>query len=175
MLERKEVMITIRTQRIGVAAPLFRIDGAEDAEEYDEEYAEELDEEALAPEGDGEPEEAEIMTEGRLVTTSRRADLVYEESELTGMEGSVSKLGFDLDRPELVSMLRSGSVSTALIFEPHRRHICVYQTPFSEFEVCVQTLEIRNRLLTAGELYLDYLIEIHGAKTERCKMYLSIK
>ena len=82
----------------------------------------------------------------------------------------MTKIGFDLDTPELVSMLRGGAVNTAMIFEAGRRHICVYNTPFSSFEVCIHTLEVRNHILTSGELYLDYLIEIHGARTERCKM-----
>ena len=67
-------------------------------------------------------------------------------------------------------MLRGGSVNTALIFEAGRRHICIYNTPFSAFEVCVQALRVDNRVLTDGSLLLDYLIEIHGNRTERCRM-----
>ena len=109
------------------------------------------------------------------MVTSKRAELVYHESELTGMEGSVTKIGFDLDTPDLVTMLRGGSVSTALVFEPHQRHICIYNTPFSSFEVCVHTLEVKNDILESGSLYLDYLIEIHGARTERCRMTLNFR
>ena len=169
MLTRREVMITIHTLRRGIAVPLF--DGDE-----------ELDEEALPEDGEGEeqdpeydgPEDAEIMMEGRLVQTSTRVELSYEEGELTGMEGSVTKLAFRPEDPSLITMMRSGAVSTALVFEPHRWHVCVYNTPFSSFEVCVHTLEARNELLEKGELYLDYLIEIHGARTERCKMTVTV-
>lgn len=168
-MTKREVMISIRTVRSGVSMPLFHMDGMVDEDYGDEEFDEEEWEED--PE---EPEESEILTEGKLITTTRRAELVYEESELTGMEGSVTKIGFDRTMPELVSLLRGGTVSTALIFERRRRHVCVYDTPLSSFEVCVQTLEVRNELLTKGELYLDYLIEIHGARTERCKMYLTV-
>ena len=172
MLTKKDVMITIETVRYGLTVPLFNPDGEADETDIDEEMLEEA--EAAAAELDEEdedaPQSAEMMMEGRLVTTSLRAELVYHESELTGMEGSVTKIGFDLDTPELVSMLRGGAVNTAMIFEAGRRHICVYNTPFSSFEVCIHTLEVRNHILTSGELYLDYLIEIHGARTERCKM-----
>ena len=121
------------------------------------------------------PEPIELWMEGRLVVSDLRAELVYEESELSGMEGSISTIGFDLKTPGLVSMLRSGLVNTALIFEEHTRHICMYHTPFSEFEVCVHSLRVSNRLLEDGILELDYLIEIHGAQTERCKMTVSVK
>lgn len=170
MLSKKDVMISIQTVRQGIPVPLFSPDGG-DTEEFDEEDLPEAEVEEDADGEDG-PDSSEIMMEGRLVTTSRRAELVYHETELTGMEGSVTKIGFDFDSPDLISMLRGGSVSTALIFEPHQRHVCVYNTPFSSFEVCVHTLEVQNRLLECGELYLDYLIEIHGARTERCKMTL---
>ncbi len=172
MLTRQNVRITIQTWRRGIAMPLFAADGeAIEDEEYD--YDESL-EESTPAEPDDDPEEAEMMMEGRLVGTTHRVDLVYDESELTGMEGSTTKIGFDRANPSLVTMLRSGPVNTALVFEAKRRHVCVYNTPFSAFEVCVQTLEISNRLLTEGTLYIDYLIEIHGARTERCKMTLSV-
>lgn len=167
-------MISIQTERRGVPVPLFQLGGGDWEEDCDgEELAEALPEPDA--ESDDEPEVAELLMEGRLVTTARRAELVYRESELTGMEGSVTKIGFDRGMPELISMLRGGSVSTALIFEQGKRHICIYHTPFSSLEVCVQTLEVRNELLTRGTLWLDYLIEIHGARTERCKMMLTVR
>ena len=174
MLTKKEGMISIQTVRRGISVPLFAVDGGENVD-FDEEN---LPEDDFSEEdgGDGEDSDnAEMLMEGRLVVTSKRAELVYHESELTGMEGSVTKIGFDLDFPNLVTMLRGGSVSTALVFEPHQRHICVYNTPFSSFEVCVHTLEIKNELLETGTLYLDYLIEIHGARTERCQMTLTFQ
>ena len=177
MLSRRNVMIWIHTSRRGISIPLFRLGG--EAEPDDGETPE--DEEDMPDElpdweedsGD-EPEQADLLMEGKLVTTSRRAELVYEESELTGMEGAVTKICFEQNSPGLVSMLRSGTVSTALVFEAGRRHICVYHTPFSCFEVCVQTLEVQNRLLEEGTLFLDYLIEIHGLRTEHCRMNLRI-
>jgi uncharacterized beta-barrel protein YwiB (DUF1934 family) len=102
--------------------------------------------------------------------------LSYEESELTGMEGSSSQISFFFSNPELVTMLRSGSVSTALVFEPNKRHFCTYKTPFMPFEVCVHTLRIDNQLLSdAATLDLDYLVEIRGAQAERCRLHLEIK
>lgn len=174
MLTKKEGMITIQTVRRGIPVPLFALEGGENPD-FDED---DLPEDDLSEEDGGEGEDSdsvEMLMEGRLVMTSKRVELVYHESELTGMEGSVTKIGFDLDMPDLVTMLRGGSVSTALVFEPHQRHICVYNTPFSSFEVCVHTLEVKNELLKTGTLYLDYLIEIHGARTERCQMTLTFQ
>lgn len=157
-------MIKILSSRTEITGSLFE----------EEEIAEEKIEDAEASDMEM-PEPIELWMEGRLVVSDLRAELVYEESELSGMEGSISTIGFDLKTPGLVSMLRSGLVNTALIFEEHARHICMYHTPFSEFEVCVHSLCVSNRLLEDGILELDYLIEIHGAQTERCKMTVSVK
>ena len=116
-----------------------------------------------------------MLMEGRLVTNANRVELMYEESELTGMEGSVTTIGFDRNNPDLISMMRTGVVRTALTFESGKRHFCLYNTPYSDFEVCVRTIAVENALLTEGTLRLDYLIEIHGAQAEHCKMTISIR
>jgi uncharacterized beta-barrel protein YwiB (DUF1934 family) len=73
-------------------------------------------------------------------------------------------------------MIRSGSVSTALVFEPGKRHFCTYKTPYMPFEVCVHTIKVDNRLLDAeGTLDLDYVVEIRGAQAERCRLHLELK
>lgn len=186
---KRPVMIRIFTERQGLAVPFLSpfhpLDlpqrGADDEAEEDfaGEPAEDFDPEELVEEigemtGKEEPERTEMLMEGRLVLSAERAELVYEESELTGMEGTVTTVSFDRSQPELVSMLRDGVVNTALIFEPNKRHICLYKTPFSDFEICVRTIEVRNQLLEKGELFLDYLMEIHGASTERCKLTLRV-
>jgi uncharacterized beta-barrel protein YwiB (DUF1934 family) len=71
-------------------------------------------------------------------------------------------------------MLRSGPVRTALTFEEGKRHYCLYNTPLSDFEVCVRAVRVHNRLLKEGEIYLDYLIEIHGARAEHCRMQINV-
>ena len=121
------------------------------------------------------PEPTHLMVEGRLVTSPTRVELVYEEGELSGMEGSVTSVGFDRNAPGLVSMMRTGAVETALVFEQGKRHISVYDTPISSFQVCVRTMRVDNRLLTDGVIQLDYLVEIHGAQAEHCRMTISVR
>ncbi len=161
-MTKREVMIRIETVRQELADSLFE-DGVAD------EDAEELDAGAA---GDFEP--SEMLMEGRLITGKERVELVYAESELTGMEGSVTTIGFSRAEPMLVSMMRTGIVNTAMVFEAGRRHICLYNTPFSQFEICVHTVKVENRLLRDGFLLLDYLIEVHGARAERCKMTVTL-
>ena len=170
-MTKRDVMIDILTSRREMNLSLFD----EDAEtEQAEEGMPSLEE--LLKNVTGElPEPTEMLMEGKLLTSTYRVELVYAESELTGMQGSMTAIGFDRANPNLVSMMRTGPVRTAMTFEEGKRHICLYNTPFSEFEVCVRTLKVNNRLLEENRLELDYLIEIHGAQAEHCKMTVTLR
>ena len=161
-MTKRNVMISITTSRLELAKSLF-------AEEND------VEEEDFDLPDDEMPQPTELLIEGRLVTGRDRVELVWEEGELSGMEGSTTVVGFDRANPGLVSMMRSGTVATAMMFENGKRHMSVYDTPFSSFELCVHTLTVENALLTEGFLCLEYLIEVHGAEAERCRMTISIK
>lgn len=167
----KRVRIFLSTERVGVAARLFEdmIEGASEADI--------LADAMLCPpdEGEDEPQTTEMFSDARLRLTDDMFSLSYEESELTGMEGSVTSVGFQRADEGLVSMMRTGPVRTALTFEEKKRHFCIYRTPFSSFEVCVYTRRVENALLREGRLHLDYLMEIHGAQAERCRMTVTLR
>ena len=117
----------------------------------------------------------ELMGEGVLLIEGDIVEINYSESELTGMEGANTKLVFDIKSPQMVTMLRGGSVTTAMVFEQGVRHVCIYETPFMPFELCIHTLKVENRLLKCGKLYLDYIVEFKGTQAERTKFTISIE
>lgn len=170
-MTKRNVMIDILTSRIEMNLSLF----AEEPENEEAEEASQSFEEMLKNVTGEMPEPTEMLMEGKLLTSEKRVELVYAESELTGMQGSITAIGFDRQNPDLVSMIRTGPVRTAMTFEEGKRHICLYNTPFSEFEVCVRTIKVNNRLLQENKLELDYLIEIHGAQAEHCKMTVTLR
>lgn len=163
-MTKRNVIITIKSERTETGAKLFET--AED-EVLD-------DEECCDPDGEM-PEPSEMMIEGRLVTGASRVELVYDETELSGMGGSVTSIGFDRTNPGLVSMMRTGTVYSAFVFEEGKRHVSVYNTPFSDFEICVCAIRVKNELLREGRIELEYLIEVHGAQAERCRMEISVR
>ena len=103
-----------------------------------------------------------------------RVKISYEETEATGMDGSTTSVTYMTDQPQVVSMIREGAVSTALVFEAGQRHHCLYRTPIMPFDVCVHTLKVENRLSDARTLMLDYIVEIRGARAERTKFYMEL-
>ena len=160
---KREVKIRIESITYEVEASLFGMDEADVME---------LDESDIQAEI--EPDKIEIKTFGVFSIDGDRAEISYEESEATGMEGSITSLSFDMREVGLVTMARTGIVSTVLVFERGKRHHCIYQTPYMPFEICVNTLDVRNRIAEAGTLELDYVIEIRGAKAERTKFMMKI-
>lgn len=129
-------------------------------------------------------EKIELFTEGYLTITpdggfteepSYTVVITYDETELTGMAGAHSTVTYRTSDRGLVSMLRTGMVSTAMTFKAHHRSICTYETPYMPFSIGVHALTVDNRLDSEGILKLDYIIEIKGARAERCEMTMTIK
>lgn len=160
-MTKRNVIITIKTVRTQIDTSVF------------EETEDELFDDDCSACSEDEP--SEMMIEGRLITGASRVELVYDESEMSGMGGAVTTIGFDRVSPELISMLRTGTVYSAFVFEEGKRHVSVYDTPFSSFDICVRTVRVRNALLTEGRIELEYLIEVHGAQAERCRMEISVR
>ena len=129
-------------------------------------------------------EKIDLITEGIMTVTpdagfteepSYTVAISYDETELTGMAGARSTVTYRTADRGLVTMLRTGLVSTAMTFKAHHRAICTYDTPYMPFSIGIHALTVDNRLDTEGILKLDYIIEIRGARAERCEMTMKIR
>ena len=165
-MTKRDVIITISTSRLDSGLQFFQDNNCT--------YTINLDEPETKQKKEM-PPPTEMITDGKLVTSPTRVELLYEETVLSGMEGSVTAIGFDRNEPGMISMIRSGKVSTALIFEEGVRHYSVFETPFSTFQLCTYTELVENRLLTDGTIRIEYIIEIRGAQAERCHMDISFR
>lgn len=120
-------------------------------------------------------ESTTLTTDCTIADKGGRLEIEYEESEITGMEGARTKIVTDKQSPELVSILREGSVSTALVFEEGKRHHCVYETPYFPIELCVNTLSLENKLTyEGGSFSAEYLIEMNGMLAEKTHITVTL-
>lgn len=114
-----------------------------------------------------------LVTEGKLTQQEDALDLSYEESALTGMEGTTTT--FQIRGPR-VTLLRTGTVCSQMVFEEGRRHLSLYSTPYGNLEVGVSTSKLRSTLSSAGgRLEIDYSIEIDHALAGRNTFRVSVK
>ena len=110
----------------------------------------------------GEPEVTELVTEGTLSSDGdEEYTLSYQESELTGLEGTLTTFQIE---PERITLLRIGEVNSQMVFEQGRRHLSLYDTPYGSLSVGVSTRKMHAELgLSGGSIEIDYAIEIDHA------------
>lgn len=114
---------------------------------------------------DIDPDETELMTEGTLEMTEDGLRLSYAESALTGMEGTVT--AFEV-AGERVILTRTGSVNSQMVFEEGRQHTSLYETPFGELSVDIQTSLLRHNLTElGGVMEIRYSIAVEHDVTGR--------
>lgn len=135
-----------------------------------------LDGDFFAPQNEDEKEEKiEISTEGVLSLEDGKLSVSYDETELTGMDGAHTVLEFTTDEPDTVTMTRSGSASTSMIFKENSRCMSTYETGVFPLEMCITTKSVENALdINGGKIIIDYTVEIHGVCMERTYLTVTV-
>ena len=123
---------------------------------------------------DMEPDSIELMTEGTLeLGGDGEMVLSYQESELTGLEGTTTT--FEV-RGSQVILTRTGGVNSQMVFEEGNQHTSLYETPFGELAVDIQTSRLRHSLTERGGLMdLRYSISVDHAATGRNAFKIRVK
>ena len=112
-----------------------------------------------------EPDITELMTEGTMELMPEGVAFSYEESALTGMEGTTTTFE---TRGRQVILTRSGAVNSQMIFEEGRQHTSLYETPFGELSVDIQTSRLRSTVTARGGLMeIRYSIAVEHTVTGR--------
>ena len=111
------------------------------------------------------PDATELMTEGTLERTEEGLRISYQETGLTGMEGTCTT--FEIG-PSRVILRRSGSVNSQMVFEEGKQHTSLYETPFGELSVDIQTGRLRHNLTERGGIMeIKYSIAVEHVVTGR--------
>lgn len=105
-----------------------------------------------------EREEIELVTEGCYYQEDGSYYVTYNETEVTGMEGTTTTLKIENEK---VTMLRYGQNNSQLIFEKGQRHLCCYETPYGAFTIGIRSNEVNIDVTeSGGEVSAEYHIEI---------------
>ena len=113
-------------------------------------------------EGCSEPEVTELVTRGTLhMDDNRNVTLVYQESELTGLEGTQTTIQVE---PQSVTLLRQGEVNSQMVFQEGRRHLSLYNTPYGALTMGISTRKMKVDLdETGGSIEISYAMELDHA------------
>ncbi|MCI9352904.1 MAG: DUF1934 domain-containing protein [Lawsonibacter sp.] len=119
------------------------------------------------------PDVVELVTAGRLVREGSSYTLSYQESELTGLEGTLTTIQVE---GEQVTLMRVGEFNSQLVFQVGRRHLSVYNTPYGAMSVGVHTRHLLAELSDrGGDIEVDYSIEVDHTLAGRNIFRISVK
>jgi uncharacterized beta-barrel protein YwiB (DUF1934 family) len=107
---------------------------------------------------DDEIEVVEFVTSGSYRIKDGICHIKYNESSLTGMEGTKTHVSVEDGK---VTIVRSGYISSQMTFEKGQKHLSLYETPAGSFTVGVNAFKIDSSFdENGGSLTVDYSIEI---------------
>ena len=119
------------------------------------------------------PDAVELVTAGRLARDGTGYTLSYQESELTGLDGTLTTIQVD---GEQVTLMRVGEFNSQLVFQEGRRHLSMYNTPYGAMAIGVHTLHLLADLDgQGGRIEVDYTIEVDHAMAGRNVFRISVK
>ena len=109
------------------------------------------------------PDAMELVTAGQYGQDEKETLLTWQESELTGMEGTKTSLCV---QPRSVVLSREGTLNTRMEFEEGRKRYFLYETPFGSATMGLNTRRIVNRLgAHGGEIEIDYSVDMDDTIT----------
>jgi len=115
----------------------------------------------------------ELVTQGRLMRDGSCYTLTYQESEVTGLEGTLTTI---LVEDEQVTLMRAGEINAQMVFQEGRRHLSMYNTPYGAMAIGVNTRHLLADLNDqGGDIEIEYAIEIDHAIAGRNVFQIKVK
>lgn len=115
----------------------------------------------------------ELVTEGKYYKEDNAYFVTYNESEVTGMDGTTTTLKV---ADGVVTLMRSGSVNSHFVFQRGQKHVSYYDTEYGAFTVGVYANEVDIRMDdNGGEIRVGYEMEIDNSKSGENDFYMSIR
>ena len=120
-----------------------------------------------------EPDQIDLITTGRLYGRNGKFYISYEESELTGMEGSRTTLKIE---PKQITMTRTGTFPSQMRFAEHKREVGLYETELGSVAVSTHTSKLTSSIdENGGALAIDYTVEIDASLAGAHRFEMSVR
>ncbi|KRQ87767.1 putative beta-barrel protein YwiB [Caloramator mitchellensis] len=109
---------------------------------------------------DGEKEVIELITEGEFYKNDDKYIAEYDESELSGLEGTRTTLMLEKDK---VSIIRRGTTNSDLVFKRGQSVVSFYTTQFGVLNITIRPRTVQvNVDENGGNVKLEYEINSNG-------------
>ncbi|MFL0195572.1 DUF1934 domain-containing protein [Clostridium sp. WILCCON 0269] len=115
----------------------------------------------------------EVVTPGNFYMKNDSYYAVYEETELSGMEGTTTTLKIKDDK---FSLIRMGSTSTKMDFNKNKKSVSIYKTPYGTIELKIQTSRLNININEAGgDVFVNYSMSAAGQAPQNTQLRINIK
>lgn len=120
------------------------------------------------------PEVTELATEG-VMTIREDGEMVltYQESEITGMEGTTTRFTI---RGDTVVLERAGLIVSRMEFKQGERSSSFYETPWGTMEVDIVTTKLAHRFTErGGVMEIAFTIAVNHQVTGENRFKVRVK
>lgn len=117
--------------------------------------------------------DVELLTEGEFYKADGKYYAVYQESDVTGMEGTTTTVEVDNDK---VSIIREGTITNQMIFIKDKKTTSYYDTQFGALTIGVLSDKINVDIDDNGGIIdVGYSLEINEETVGKNQFYISIR
>lgn len=119
------------------------------------------------------PEPMELVTAGKYNVGPDVISMSWEESELTGMEGTKTEVTV---LPGSVVLERKGTLNSRMEFQEGKKNFFLYETPFGSATMGLNTNRIQANLGShGGELLVDFSLDVEHKGVGRNRVYIKVE
>lgn len=112
------------------------------------------------PHGERE-EKMEFVTCASYTREGDVTRIEYEESELTGLEGAVTRITLEGER--MMTLERQGAYNMVLVLEEGKQYFGAYATPYGALDLCVSPSKVRIKNDEGQlDLHTNYEMSVAG-------------
>jgi len=123
-----------------------------------------------------EEDQMEFVTEGQLYQKNGAIYMIYDESELSGMEGCKTTLKLDGDTLRMKRIGRAGG-GTEMYFEENKRFTSTYRTPYGPMDIEILTRSVNNEFdmeTLSGNVAVCYDVSLQGMAEGKNKLEINV-
>lgn len=120
-----------------------------------------------------EDELIEVVTPGKFYITKNGYKVEYDETKLSGMEGTKTTM---IIKEKYFKLNRVGTTETNMEFEKNTQSVSLYKTPFGAMSVIVDTKDIEiNMDDNGGTIHIVYTLNVEGQQLIETDLNVFIK
>jgi uncharacterized beta-barrel protein YwiB (DUF1934 family) len=114
-----------------------------------------------------------VVTPGDFYETEDGFKVEYEETKLSGMEGTKTII---IIRPDSFELIREGTTETRMEFKNNKRTVSLYKTPYGIMDINIDTKKLDIDVSKdGGTVSTMYILEIGDQPALKTNLTIDIK